>query len=187
MADPAAGLRAELEALAVARRDFPLWTDWGVADESHAVHSLGLSYLVRVGQELGYVAACEYPVAGHHVRADAVWWDRITRQSVAVFEFERFKDGSELVAKVRNLMRAWHAASRAPVLLSLVFWQKQFYAGGAEYVAGLWRELERGFRDEDGAEVGPVPARLLVVYECMHTRIAGGRHTLKRFKEWRRR
>ncbi len=187
MADPAAGLRAELETLAVARRDFPLWTDWGVADESHAVHSLGLSYLMRVGQELGYVAACEYPVAGHHVRADAVWWYRITRRPVAVFEFERFKDGSELVAKVRNLMRAWHAAGCASVLLGLVFWQKHFYTGGAEHVAGLWRELERGFRDEDGAEVGPVPARLLVVYECMHTRTAGGMHTLKRFKEWRRR
>lgn len=186
MADPGAGLRAELDRLDVARRDFPIWTDWGVADESHAVHSLGLSYLVRVGQELGYVSACEFPVAGHHVRADTVWWDRSTRQPLAVFEFERLKDGSELVAKVRNLMRAWHATGGAPALLGLVFWQKNFYAGGSERVAGLWREMERGFRDEGGAEVGPVPTGLLSVYECLHTDMSGGRHILKRFKEWRR-
>ena len=186
MADPAAGLRVELDRLDVARRDFPIWTEWGVADESHAVHSLGLSYLVRVGQELGYVAASEFPVAGHHVRADAVWWDRTTRQPVAVFEFERLKDGSELIGKTHNLMRAWHATGRAPVLLGLVFWQKHFYAGSSERVSGLWRELERGFRDEGGAEVGPVPTCLVGVYECLHSDASAGRHILKRFKEWRR-
>jgi hypothetical protein len=186
MADAAAGLRAELDALLVARRDFPNWTDWGVADESHAVHSLGLSYLVRVGQELGYVAACEYPVAGHQVRADAVWWDRASRDPVAVFEFERSKDGTELIAKARNLMRAWHATGRKPVVLGLVFWQKAFFAGSPDRVAGLWREFERGFRDEGGATVGPVPTRLLHVFECLHSDVPGGGHSLKRFKEWRR-
>lgn len=187
MADLAAGLSAELESLQIAHQQFPLWTEWGVADESHAVHSLGLSYLVRVGQELGFVAACEYPVATHEVRADAVWWDRASRQPVAVFEFERFKDGSELVAKVRNLMRAWHTADRSPSLLGLVFWRKHFYSGGADAVAGLWRELERGFRDDVGGQVPPVPTRLLRVYECLHTTDGEGRHTLKRFKEWTRR
>ena len=109
MADPAAGLRSELESRSIAERDFPIWTDWGVEDESLSIHSLGMSYLVRVGQVLGYVASCEYPVVGHDVRADAVWWDRETRAPVALFEFERYKDGSELTAKVRNLMRGWHA------------------------------------------------------------------------------
>lgn len=186
MVDLATGLRAELESLQVLRRDFPMWTDWGVADASTAVHSLGQSYLVRVGQELGYVAVCEYPVAGHQVRADAVWWDRGSRMPVACFEFERLKDGSELVAKVRNLMRAWHAADRTPQVLGLVFWQKAFFAGSPERVSGLWRELERGFRDERGAEVGPVPPRLLHVFECLHTDAPEGGHTLKRFKEWTR-
>jgi hypothetical protein len=186
MAEPAEGLRSELESLVVARRSFPIWTDWGVADESHTVHSLGLSYLVRVGQELGMVAACEYPVAGHHVRADAVWWDPATRDPVAIFEFERLKDGAELIVKVRNLMRAWHATGRKPAALVLVFWQKAFFAGSRERVAGLWREFELGYRDEVGAFVGPVPTRLLYVYECLHSDLPGGGHTLKRFKEWRR-
>jgi hypothetical protein len=186
MADPVAGLRHELDSMTVARRDFPIWTDWGVADESHAVHSLGLSYLVRIGQELGYVCASEFPVAGHHVRADAVWWDRETRRPVAVFEFERLKDGSELVAKVRNLMRAWHATGRHPVVLGLVFWQKNFYAGDASRVADLWRELERGYRDSSGAIVDPVPASVLSVYECLHTQAGSGHHVLKRFKQWSR-
>lgn len=185
MADAAAGLRAELNRLAIAQRDFPIWTDWGVEDESHAVHSLGLSYLVRVGQDLGYVAASEYPVVGHHVRADAVWWDRVTRDPVALFEFERLKDGTELVSKVRNLMRAWHATRRKPSVLGLVFWQKTFFAGSPDRVAGLWRELERGYRDEGGATIDPVPASLLYIYECLHANASGG-HVLKRFKEWRR-
>jgi hypothetical protein len=181
------GLAAELDSLVVARRDFPIWTDWGVVDESHALHSLGLSYLVRVGQELGFVAVCEYPVAGHHVRADAVWWDRGTRDPVAVFEFERLKDGSELVAKVRNLMRAWHETGGKPSVLGLVFWRKHFYAGSPDRVRVLWREMERGFTDKDGVEVGPVPARLLAVYECLHSQVPDGGLALKRFKQWRRR
>lgn len=186
MADAATGLRAELKSLAIAERDFPIWTEWGVEDESHAVHSLGLSYLVRVGQELGYVAACEYPVVGHHIRADAVWWDRTTRDPAALFEFERLKDGSELVEKVHNLMRAWHATKRKPSLLGLVFWQKTLFAGSPNRVAGLWRELERGFRDEGGAIVDPVPQSLMLIYECLHVNAPGGGHVLKRFKEWRR-
>lgn len=186
MADPIAGLRGEFGSLAIARREFPIWTEWGVADESHAVHSLGLSYLVRIGQELGYVCASEFPVAGHRVRADAVWWDRSTRRPVAIFEFERFKDGSELIAKARNLMRAWHATGQSPVLLGLVFWRKDFYAGNRSHVDGLWREFERGYRDEGGAEVGAVPGRLLGVHECLHSDADGGLHTLKRFKEWTR-
>ncbi len=187
MADPAGGLRAELRDLTVAGRHFPLWTEWGVEDESTAVHSLGLSYLVTLGQELGYVAACEFPVAGHHVRADAVWWDRTSRAPVALFEFERHKDGSELVAKVRNLMRAWHATEQKPVILGLVFWAKRFYATRPGMVHGLWRELERGFSGPGGRQVPPVPAGLLYVFECLHTDAAPGHHTLRRFKEWRRR
>lgn len=186
MVDPGAGLRAELDNLFIAKRDFPIWTDWGVADESQTVHSLGLSYLVRVGQELGYVCASDFPVAGYQVRADAVWWDRSTHQPVAIFEFERLKGGSELIEKVRNLMLAWHACERHPMLLSLVFWQKNFYPGSASRVAGLWKEMERGFRDEGGAEISSVPARLLSVHECLHSYGSNGKHTLKRFKEWQR-
>jgi hypothetical protein len=186
MVDPLPGLRAELESLAVARQCFPIWTEWGIEDESHAVHSLGLSYFVTLGQKMGYVAACEYPVAGHHIRADGVWWDRNTREPAAIFEFERHKDGTELVAKVRNLMRAWHATSRKPRLLGLVFWAKRFYATSPTMVAGLWRELERGFLDEGRAEVAPVPTALLHVFECLHADMGDGRHTLMRFKEWRR-
>lgn len=186
MADPTGGFRAELDTLTIAKRDFPIWTEWGVADESYTVHSLGLSYLVRLGQELGYVSASDFPVAGYQVRADAVWWDRNTREPVAIFEFERLKGGSELIDKVRNLMRAWHVAQRRPVLLSLVFWQKNFYPGREDRVAGLWKEMERGFRDDGGAVIGAVPARLLSVHECLHSNVSGGKHILKRFKEWRR-
>ena len=143
-----------------------MWTTWGVEDESHTVHSLGLSYLTAIGQSLGYVAAAEYPVAGPAVRADCVWWDASSRRVVAVFEFERHKDGAELVEKTRNLMRAWHAAQGTPPLLGLVLWTKNFFPLDGEATRGLWRELEQGFLDDSRSRIGMVPADRLKVFEC---------------------
>lgn len=183
MGDPVAGLRAELTTLAVARRHFPMWTAWGVEDESHTVHSLGLSYLTAIGQSLGYAAAAEYPVAGPAVRADCVWWDPASRQVVAVFEFERHKDGSELVEKTRNLIRAWHAAQGTPSLLGLVLWTKNFFPLDAGATRALWRELEQGFLDATRSRVGTVPADRLKVFECLHLAGPRGAWLLKGFQE----
>ncbi len=185
MADAAAGVRAELGALAVARRHFPMWTEWGVVDESEALHSLGLSYLVAIGQELGYAACSDYPVAGPKVRADAVWWDRSTKAPAAVFEFERLKDGTELRAKVRNLMRAWHA-SRSKPLLGLVYWSQNFFPSAGDGVRELWQDASRGFDDDRRAHVPPIPVDHLVVFECFHHATPGGGLTLKGFTERRR-
>ena len=183
MGDPIAGLRAELTTLEVARRLFPMWTTWGVEDESHTVHSVGLSYLTAIGQSLGYVAAAEYPVAGPSVRADCVWWDAASRRVVAVFEFERHKDGSELVDKTRNLMRAWHVADGTPPLLGLVLWTKNFFPLDVGATRGLWRELEQGFLDASRTRVGTVPVDRLKVFECLHLAGPRGAWLLKGFQE----
>ncbi len=186
MADVHAGLSQELHALEIARADFPMWTDWGVEDESVAVHSLGLSYLTTVGQRAGYACCCEYPVAGHKVRADSVWWDKATRQPVALFEFERHKGGTELEEKVKNLLRAYHSLDGSPALLCLVFWTKNFYPLGDNGVRGLWQILERGFVADDRSRVGAAPTSLLRVYECLHQGAGAGRHTLKQVTERKR-
>ena len=186
MADVHATLSAEFRKLGIARELFPMWTQWGVEDESVAVHSLGLSYLTTVGQHAGYACCCEYPVAGHKVRADSVWWDRETRVPVALFEFERHKGGSELEDKVKNLLRAYHSLDGAPALLGLVFWTKNFYPLGDQGVRGLWRILERGFEAEDRRRFTPAPTHLLRVYECLHQKGSTGRHTLKQILERRR-
>ncbi len=183
MADAHAALSAELKTLDIARAQYPMWTDWGVEDESVAVHSLGLSYLTTVGQHAGYVCCCEYPVAGHKVRADSVWWDKETRTPAALFEFERYKGGPELVDKVRNLLRAYHSLEGKPSLLCLVFWTKNFYPLGDEGMRHLWQILERGFLAEDRSRVAPAATHLLRVYECLHENAGHGRHTLKQITE----
>ena len=181
-----AALSQELQTLKIAQADFPMWTDWGVADESVAVHSLGLSYLTTVGQRAGYACCCEYPVTGYKLRADSVWWDKATRRPLALFEFERHKGGSELEEKVKNLLRAYHSLEGSPILLCLVFWTKNFYPLGEQGIRRLWRILERGFVADDRSRVPAAPVRLLRVYECLHQRTGAGRHTLKQITERKR-
>ena len=185
MANLADALGAELATLALARAHFPMWLEWGVADESVAVHSLGLTYLTTIGQSLGYACCSEYPVDGHRIRADSVWWDKQTRKAVALFEFERRKDGDELREKVKNLLRAHHAAGQTPQILGLVYWSKHFYPS-ADDLRDLWRIFERGFETAERARVPPAPQRLLRVYECMHESAGSGRHMLKSIIERRR-
>jgi hypothetical protein len=187
MAEPYVAVRDEFDALAIARAYFPMWTDWGVEDESIAVHSLGLSYLTTIGQQAGFACCSECPVMGGNVRADSVWWDKGTRDPVALFEFERHKDGSELVGKVQNLLHAYHSLQGRPALLGLVFWTKNFYPLGDEGVRDLWSIFERGFLTEDRRWTPPAPTRLLHVFECLHEDAGPGRHMLKKITERRRR
>ena len=39
----------------------PMWTDWGVRDAGHLIHSLGCTFLTAVGRELGFAAVSEVP------------------------------------------------------------------------------------------------------------------------------
>lgn len=183
MGDPRAVLLREFDTLEIARADFPMWTEWGIEDESLAVHSMGLSYLTTVGQRAGYACCCEYPVAGHKVRADSVWWDKASREPVALFEFERHKGGTELEDKVKNLLRAYHSLDRSPTLLCLVFWTKNFYPLGAQDLQALWRILEHGFLANDRLRVGSAPTKVLRVYECLHDDAGPGLHTLRKITE----
>ncbi len=66
-------------------------------------------------------------MTGCNVRADSVWWEKATRDPIALFKFERHKDGSELIDKVQNLLHAYHTLGDRPALLGLVFWTKNFY------------------------------------------------------------
>lgn len=186
MAEPITVLQTEFSALTIARTEFPIWTTWGVEDESTAIHSLGQTYLTTVGQRAGFVGCCEYPVAGPKVRADSVWWDRDRRVPVAAFEFERHKGGDELKRKVRNLLRAYHGLGGRPSLLGLVFWTKNFYPLSDESLRELWRIFQTGFEDEERAHIPPAPLSLLRIFECLHSDAGPGRHTLKEITERRR-
>jgi hypothetical protein len=163
---------------------FPMWVEWGVEDTSVAVHSLGLSYLVTLGQSLGYAACAEYPVTDS-VRADCVWWDKSTGKAVAAMEFERHKGGSELADKVRNLVIACHALDR-PRLLGLFFWTKNFYGLPDEGLRDLWRLFQHGFTTKHGVAVQGADPAFLRVFECRHSVGAEQQVLLKGIVERRR-
>ena len=175
----------EFQQLRLAREHFPMWTEWGIEDAYTAVHSLGLSYLVTVGQALGLAACAEFPV-DPKVRSDGIWWDKVTRQSVAVFEFERFKDGSELRSKVQNLLFAYHRLNRQPRLLALIYWTKNFYPLGDHVTNELWNIVIQGYRTSNGQTIPGADPRLLRIFEVQHRAIENSRFSLKGFSERRR-
>lgn len=187
MAELLQKLQKEFSTLEIAREQFPMWTSWGLDDESVAVHSLGLTYLTTLGQHLGYVCCCEFPVANHKVRADAVWWDKSTKNVVALFEFERYKGGNELRNKVQNLLLAYHHAKVPPHLLALIFWTKNFYPLEETEVCSLWRIFEKGYEVEDRSKIPAASPDLLKIFECTHYSTTSGQYTLKSINERSRR
>ncbi|MBT0664922.1 hypothetical protein KI809_11480 [Geobacter pelophilus] len=175
----------EFQQLRLAREHFPMWTEWGIEDAFTAVHSLGLSYLVTVGQALGFAACAEYPV-DPSIRSDGVWWDKVTREPMAIFEFERYKDGSELRDKVQNLLIAYHRLNLQPRLLSLIYWTKNFYPLGDEVTQELWSIVMHGFRTSTGQTITGADPRLLRIFEVQHRAAEGSKFSLKGFSERRR-
>jgi len=101
-------------------------TDWGVADESVAIHSLGYNYLAALGRHLGYWAATEYPirVGNSFVRPDVVWWCKSDNRLVLLGEFERFDAGQngKLSDKSKNLLLSYESLARTAETLLLMPW-----------------------------------------------------------------
>lgn len=113
----------------------PIWTDWGIADQGVAIHSLGISFLTLLGQQLGYMAISEFPAPregiyaqiGDDIRSDTLWFDRQTRQPVLIAEFERYSgvlDQIKLESKVSNLLLAHHRCTETAQWLVLAYWTK---------------------------------------------------------------
>ncbi|MCH8045775.1 MAG: hypothetical protein IID44_18845 [Planctomycetes bacterium] len=175
-------LRREFASLSLADEHFPIWRQWGVEDTSVAVHSLGLSYLLTIGQRAGFAACCEFPV-DPSVRADCVWWQKDSHDAVAAFEFERHKNGSELKEKVENLLIAYQRLGQQPRLLSLVFWTKHFYALEPSELEGLWGLFGSGFTTKDGVRIPGADPRRLHIFECTHGDAGADRLLLREINE----
>ena len=161
-------LLEEFQSLSVAREHYPIWTDWGVESVSTSIHSLGLSYLTRLGQEMGYTACQEFPVTAS-IRADCVWWHRETRQPLAFFEFERFKNGVELEDKTKNLLKAYQHHRRLPQLLGLMVWTEDFFPKHQNYFAHLWHLARSGFQTNDGQQIAGLTQADFHIFEFQHT------------------
>lgn len=109
----------------------PMWTEWGVRDVGHIVHSLGCTFLTAVGRDLGFAAVSEVPAprAGalahveEDVRSDSVWFDRQSRGVVLLAEFERYcGKQKDLGPKVESLLLAQHRWGCSSATLLLAYW-----------------------------------------------------------------
>lgn len=137
----------------------PMWTDWGVRDAGHLIHSLGCTFLTASGHSLGFASVSEVPAPRdgplgnlvEDVRSDSVWFDRKTQRIALVAEFERYcgkqKDLSPKVESLLLALQRWN--SPAPTLL-LAYWTiglvtvpdhdklRSIVRGGFRATGGLW-------------------------------------------------
>lgn len=109
----------------------PMWTEWGVRDVGHLVHSLGCTFLTAVGRDLGAAAVSEVPApregtlahVEEDVRSDSVWFDRQARRVVLLAEFERYcGKQKELGPKIETLLLAQHRWECPSAVLLLAYW-----------------------------------------------------------------
>lgn len=109
----------------------PMWTEWGVRDAGHLVHSLGCTFLTAAGRDLGFAAVSEVPAprseqlahVEEDVRSDSVWFDRTTRRVALVAEFERYAGKQkDLSPKIETLLLAQHRWGCENSSLLLAYW-----------------------------------------------------------------
>ena len=108
-----------------------MWTEWGVRDAGHLVHSLGCTFLTAVGRDAGFAAVSEVPAphdgplaqVEEDVRSDSVWFDRGTRRVALFAEFERYAGKQkDLSPKVETLLLAHHRWGCEEAALVLAYW-----------------------------------------------------------------
>lgn len=109
----------------------PMWTDWGVRDVGHLIHSLGCTFLTAAGRDLGFAAVSEVPAPRERrlahieedVRSDSVWFDRTTRRVALVAEFERYAGKQkDLSPKIEALLLSQQRWGCEDATLLLAYW-----------------------------------------------------------------
>jgi hypothetical protein len=166
-----------IQDLEIARQLLPIWTDWGILDESVSIHSLGVSYLTHLGQYLGYVSISEFPVSrqgqysnvGDDVRPDAIWFDRKTQNPFLIAEFERYSgvdDQQKLESKVANLLLAHHRLGETAKFLVLAYWT-QGLASLPDH-ARFYQILQQGFETSNRQRVKGAQETNLLCLQFLH-------------------
>lgn len=109
----------------------PMWTEWGVRDVGHLVHSLGCTLITAVGRDLGFATVSEVPAprqatlgnVEQDVRSDSVWFDRSMRHVALVAEFERYSGKQkDLSPKLETLLLAQHRWECPNATLLMGYW-----------------------------------------------------------------
>jgi len=166
-------------------RPLPMLVQGGIPDVGVTVHSHFLTYLVTVGQHLGFaaVAECPVPLTSERadlgdIRADSFWFDPENLQPVASFEFERFEGGAEprLRQKVENLAVA-SVTTPSLEISSLVYW---VLSGSTPHsMESVVAPYRGGFRRR-GHQVPGGRAPLMIV-KCVMKRAEDGRLVFAEF------
>jgi len=149
----------------------PAWTEWGVRDSGHLVHSLGCTFLTAVGRDLGFSSVSEVPAPrdGHlahveqAVRSDSVWFERSTRQVVLLAEFERYTGKQDLSPKVQTLLLAQQRWGCDEGILLLAYWSVGLVSLPDH--ASLRNIVSGGFSAIGGVRVPGNPRVKLVFYQ----------------------
>jgi hypothetical protein len=117
--------------LEAASSHLPMWTEWGVRDLGHLIHSLGCTFLTGAGRDHGFAAVSEVPVphegpfahVEEDVRSDSVWFDRTTKRVALLAEFERYAGKKkDLRPKVETLLLAQQRWGCEDATLLLAYW-----------------------------------------------------------------
>lgn len=163
------GSRLTLEAAA---SHLPMWTEWGVRDVGHLVHSLGCTLLTATGRDLGFSAVSEVPaprqgVLGNvdqDVRSDSVWFDRSTREATLMAEFERYTGKQkDLSPKVETLLLAQQRWQCPRATLLLAYWSVGHVTVPDH--EGLRSIVRAGFLAPGGVRVPGNPSARILFYQ----------------------
>jgi hypothetical protein len=150
----------------------PMWTEWGVRDVGHFVHSLGCTFLTAAGRDLGFTAVSEVPApregplahVEEDVRSDSVWFDRTTKRVALVAEFERYAGKQkDLSPKVETLLLAQHRWDCENSTLLLAYWSVGLVTLPDH---GILRSIAHGgFSAMGGVRVPGNPKARLIFYQ----------------------
>ncbi|MEM1250457.1 MAG: hypothetical protein AAGK22_29095 [Acidobacteriota bacterium] len=160
----------------VMEEHFPMLLDAGIPDIGLTVHSHFLTFLVGVGQSMGFAAVAECPIWWARerglgdVRADSVWFDKPDMNARLAFEFERFERGDEskLRGKVENLAIASNATEGLSLCV-LVYWVRS--GSTPRSMDAIIASYRDGFRRK-GQNAGPARTPLMIV-KCVMRPAAG--------------
>jgi hypothetical protein len=149
-----------------------MWTDWGVRDAGHLMHSLGCTFLTAVGRDLGFAAVSEVPAprqgplahVEEDVRSDSIWFDRSSRRVVLIAEFERYAGKQkDLSPKVETLLLAQQRWASEDATLLLAYWSVGLVSLPDH--DGLRNIARDGFSAFGGVRVPGSPRARLIFYQ----------------------
>lgn len=150
----------------------PMWTEWGVRDAGHLVHSIGCTFLTAAGRDLGFAAVAEVPAPRHgvlgnveqDVRSDSVWFDRSTRYPALIAEFERYSGKQkDLSPKVETLLLAQQRWECPSATLVLAYWTVGLVTVPDH--DGLRSIVRGGFQAMSGVRIPGNPSARILFYQ----------------------